>query len=118
MESIYKKMAAGDFFGNWIWPGCNRPFNTDWSYMLNFKFKRLYNDLQIRVKEENKTDSSWLMGFVQGLGNKKLTGYQFAALVDLLLVHPVPLEGPAVPDAQVHKQENKPAAAGFGLKRP
>ncbi len=78
--------------------------------MLNFKFKRLYNDLQFRVKEENKTDSSWLMGYVQGLGKKKLTGYQFAALVDLLLVRPaVPEpEGIPEPDAQPPVLEEKP----------
>ena len=52
------------------------------------RFAKLYKDLEVRVKEENKTDSSWLMGFMQGLGNRMLTGYQFAALVDLLLVHP------------------------------
>lgn len=28
------------------------------------------------------------MGYMQGLGNRVLTGYQFAALVDLLLVQP------------------------------
>lgn len=86
--------------------------------MNNLSFKKLYTDLQIRVKEEKKTDSSWLMGFVQGLGKKKLTGYQFAALVDLLLVHPEPLAEPAVPDVQVPVPENRPAAAGFNLKRP
>ena len=86
--------------------------------MNNLSFKRLYSDLQIRVKEENKTDSSWLMGFVQGLGKKKLTGYQFAALVDLLLVHPEPLAEPAAPDVQIPIQESKPATAGYTLRRP
>lgn len=52
------------------------------------RFDKLYKDLEVRVKEENKTDASWLMGFMQGLGNRVLTGYQFAALVDLLLVQP------------------------------
>ena len=56
--------------------------------MRKRNFNRLYEDLKIRVKEENKTDASWLMGFMQGLGNRVLTGYQFAALVDLLLVQP------------------------------
>ena len=54
--------------------------------MRKRNFSKLYEDLKIRVKEENKTDASWLMGFMQGLGNRRLTGYQFAALVDLLLV--------------------------------
>lgn len=56
--------------------------------MRKRNFSKLYEDLKIRVKEENKTDASWLMGFMQGLGNRVLTGYQFAALVDLLLVQP------------------------------
>lgn len=56
--------------------------------MTKGKFDELYEDLRVRVKEENKTDASWLMGFMQGLGNRVLTGYQFAALVDLLLVRP------------------------------
>ena len=85
--------------------------------MLRFKFNRLYNNLEIRVKEEQKIDSSWLMGFVQGLGKKKLSGYQFAALVDLLLVHPVLPVAPAVPDVQVPKEESKPAAAGYDLRK-
>ena len=57
-------------------------------FLHNRKFKKLYEDLKVRVKEENKTSASWLMGFMQGLGNRVLTGYQFAALVDLLLVQP------------------------------
>lgn len=89
--------------------------------MISFQFKRLYTDLQIRVKEENKTDSSWLMGFVQGLGRKKLTGYQFAALVDLLLVHPAEPEVPepvdvpktSVSDVQLPDPEERPADAGI-----
>lgn len=81
--------------------------------MLNFKFKRLYNNLQIRVKEENKTDSSWLMGFAQGLGKKKLTGYQFAALVDLLLVHPETPAEPEAPDAEL--LTHKPEAAAVAV---
>ena len=56
--------------------------------MRKSNFSKLYEDLKMRVKEENKTDASWLMGFMQGLGNRRLTGYQFAALVDLLLVQP------------------------------
>ena len=88
--------------------------------MLSFVFKKLYNDLEVRVKVENKTDSSWLMGYVQGLGKKKLTGYQFAALVDLLLVHPAAPEVPkptdvpkvSVSDAQVPISGEEPATAG------
>ena len=71
--------------------------------MNRLAFKRLYNDLTVRVKDEGKKNSSWLMGFLQGLGNGKLTGYQCAAFVDLLLVHPEEPEqvgspAPAVPE--------------------
>lgn len=82
--------------------------------MLNFLFKKLYDDLSYRVKVEQKTDSSWLMGYLQGRGKKKLTGYQVAALVDLLLVHPVPPEEPAV---AVPHQEEKPATAGNDIRK-
>lgn len=98
--------------------------------MLRFRFNRLYNNLEVRIKEEKKIDSSWLMGFVQGLGRRKLSGYQFAALVDLLFVHsdlpvvqvssevPAPLVTPVAPDEQSPKEEVKPAVAGFALRRP
>ncbi|MBP3578960.1 MAG: hypothetical protein J6K15_12690 [Lachnospiraceae bacterium] len=71
--------------------------------MNRFAFKRLYSDLTVRVKDEGKKNSSWLMGFLQGLGNRKLTGYQCAAFVDLLLVHPEEpeldiLPAPGVPE--------------------
>ena len=85
--------------------------------MLRFKFNRLYSNLEIRIKEEKKIDSSWLMGFVQGLGRKKLSGYQFSALVDLLLVHPEPPEVPAAPDVHIPKSDNKSAAAGNDLMK-
>ena len=78
--------------------------------MLRFRFNRLYSNLEMRIKEENKIDSSWLMGFVQGLGRKKLSGYQFAALVDLLLVHPEQATIPGAPDVQVPKEEGKASA--------
>ena len=52
-------------------------------------FRNLMDDLTRRVEQEGKTNPSWLMGYLQGKGNAKLTGYQCAALVDLLLV---PLE--------------------------
>lgn len=65
--------------------------------MTKKEFRTLYEEQEARVKEEGKTGSGWLMGYVQGLGNRKLSGYQFAALVDLFLVHPD--EAPVEPDA-------------------
>lgn len=79
--------------------------------MFNRAFKKLYNDLKVRVEEEGKKNASWLMGYAQGLGNRKLTGYQWAALVDLLLVHPdapVPTE---TPDVAPSEQSNKTTLA-------
>ena len=52
-------------------------------------FRRILEDLTRRVEKEGKKNPSWLMGYLQGLGSAKLTGYQCAALIDLLLV---PLE--------------------------
>ncbi len=93
--------------------------------MNRWSFKKLFSDLKIRVEEEGKKDSSWLMGYVQGLGNRKLTGYQFGALVDLLLVHPDEPEAspaPAVPVAAsapaVKYPDQVKAAVGAAIKRP
>lgn len=75
--------------------------------MLRSEFKKLYDDLKIRVEEEGKKDPSWLMGYVQGIGNRQLTGYQIGALIDLLLVHPeVPVPADA-PDAAPPGEKNK-----------
>lgn len=57
--------------------------------MNKYSFKRLYYDLAHRVEDEGKKNPSWLMGYLQGLGSRTLTGYQCSVLVDLLLV---PLE--------------------------
>ena len=47
-------------------------------------FRNLMDDLTRRVEQEGKKNPSWLMGYLQGKGSAKLTGYQCAALVDLL----------------------------------
>ena len=66
--------------------------------MNKFMFKKVYEDLLYRVELEGKKNPSWLMGYLQGLGSGTLTGFQCAALIDLLLV---PLEKPVVPDEAV-----------------
>ena len=79
--------------------------------MNRFLFKRIFEDLTRRVEKEGKKNPSWLMGYLQGLGSARLTGYQCAALVDLLLV-PLEKEQPveeSVPDVEVPEQ--KAAAA-------
>ena len=85
--------------------------------MLSFKFRKLYQDVESRA-DAGKNNPAWLHGFLQGLGRRRLTGFQIAALVDLLLVHPeVPVSPEntlAVPEApensqkeeQIHKPEN------------
>ena len=73
--------------------------------MFKREFLVLYNDLKTKVQEEGKKDSSWLFGYVQGLGNRTLTGYQFGALVDLLLVVP------EVPEAVVSESDKKKTLA-------
>lgn len=63
--------------------------------MNKYLFKRVFEDLSHRVEVEGKKNPSWLMGYLQGLGSGTLTGFQCAALVDLLLV---PLEKTALPE--------------------
>lgn len=89
--------------------------------MNRFAFNRLYSDLTVRVKEEGKKNSSWLMGFLQGLGKGKLTGYQCAAFVDLLLVLPEEPEkvNSPTPGVPVKKLDNNiKAAVGAAQIRP
>ncbi len=54
--------------------------------MQKRKFRKLMEVLQHRVESEGKKDAAWLLGFVEGLGRGKLTGYQIGALIDLLLL--------------------------------
>lgn len=75
--------------------------------MRKSAFRSLMADLEQRVKEEGKKNPSWLMGYLQGLGAGTLTGFQCAALVDLLLV---PLEkeyAAGGSDASVLRKENE-----------
>ena len=87
-------------------------------FMQKRNFSKLYEDLKIRVKEEHKTDASWLMGFMQGLGNRVLTGYQFAALVDLLLIQPETYsKGDAILALKQEKQEQSSASSSASVGR-
>ena len=54
--------------------------------MVRWKFRRLFDVLQSRVNDEGKKSPAWFLGFVEGLGSRKLTGHQIGALVNLLLV--------------------------------
>lgn len=78
--------------------------------MNRFLFKRIFEDLTRRVEKEGKKNPSWLMGYLQGLGSARLTGYQCAALVDLLLV-PLEKDQPVEQTAlDVEVPEQKPEA--------
>lgn len=75
-------------------------------------FRKLMSDLERRVHEEGKKNPSWLMGYLQGLGIRCLTGFQCAALIDLLLV---PLEEnmqPVSMSIQEKKESGIPEDAG------
>lgn len=49
-------------------------------------FRKLFATLKERVEKEGKKSPAWFLGFVEGLGNRKLKGYQIGALVNLLLL--------------------------------
>ena len=44
--------------------------------MFAWRFKRLISSLQFRVEQEGRKDPAWVVGFVEGLGKRKLTGYE------------------------------------------
>lgn len=53
--------------------------------MFAWRFKRLISTLQFRVEQEGRKDPAWVLGFVEGLGKRTLTGYQAGAVIHLLL---------------------------------
>ena len=71
-------------------------------------FRNLMDDLTRRVEQEGKKNPSWLMGYLQGKGSANLTGYQCAALVDLLLV---PLEKEQQQTVKEAPEPEAPASA-------
>ena len=86
--------------------------------MNKFAFKKLVDDLTRRIEVEGKKNPSWLMGYLQGKGSEKLTGYQCSVLVDLLLVPletnikcQYPVNVPVAPAApEVPEEHPEPAA--------
>ncbi|MGN0506413.1 MAG: hypothetical protein ACI4FZ_07620 [Lachnospiraceae bacterium] len=60
--------------------------------MNKWKFKKLMETLQYRVEHEGKKDPAWVLGFVEGLGKRKLTGYQAGAIINLLLLGTLPFD--------------------------
>ena len=79
--------------------------------MTKRSFRNLMDDLTRRVEQEGKKNPSWLMGYLQGKGSTNLTGYQCAALVDLLLV---PLEKEQ--QKQPEKEVPEPVAVPLDVK--
>lgn len=50
-------------------------------------FLKLFEALKERVEKEGKCKPDWFLGFVEGFGNQKLTGYQIGALYHLMVLH-------------------------------
>lgn len=46
--------------------------------------------LQLRVEQEGSREPAWVLGFMEGLGRRKLTGYQAGAVMHLLIGREVP----------------------------
>lgn len=67
--------------------------------MLKKEFDQLYDEFAERVEKDGKNNPFLLIGYMYGLGNRQLTGYQAGALIDLLLVHPDVSVPTAEPDA-------------------
>lgn len=53
--------------------------------MNKFRFRRLMAVLQDRVDRDGKKNPEWLLGYVEGLGTRNLSGYQIGSLINLLL---------------------------------
>lgn len=62
-------------------------------FMNRKKFLKLYEALKERIEKEGKKSPDWFLGFVEGFGNQKLTGYQIGALYHLMVLH-----GPEEPE--------------------
>ena len=75
--------------------------------MNKYLFRRQLDDLTRRVEVEGKRNPSWLMGYLQGKGNEKLTGYQCAALIDLLLVPLEKLQNGVNPELVQHSDQKQ-----------
>ncbi len=54
--------------------------------MLKKKFLKLFEALRERIEKEGKKSPDWFLGFVEGFGNQKLTGYQIGALYHLIVL--------------------------------
>ena len=55
-------------------------------WMYRKKFLKLYEALKERVEKEGKKSPDWFLGYVEGFGNQKLTGYQIGALYYLFVL--------------------------------
>lgn len=75
--------------------------------MNKYKFRKLFSALEERVKTEGKKDPSWFLGYVEGLGTGKLTGYQIGALVNLLLVPDSDKQKEAIQLSDINEDTNK-----------
>lgn len=53
--------------------------------MQKREFRAILKTLEDRFKNGEKKSRDWYIGFVEGLGNRSLTGYQIGALANLIL---------------------------------
>lgn len=54
--------------------------------MVRKKFLKLYKTLEERVEKEGKIGAKYFLGYLEGFGNQKMTGYQVGALYHLLVL--------------------------------
>ena len=54
--------------------------------MWRRSFVKLYEVMKDRVEKEGRNNPDWFLGYLEGNGNKKLSGYQVGALYHLLVL--------------------------------
>lgn len=82
--------------------------------MYRRKFVKLFDALKERVEKEGKKSPEWFLGFVEGFGNQKLTGYQIGALYYLLVLPgEVKAEQEEEQAKAVHGEESKISIPGI-----
>lgn len=82
--------------------------------MTRRSFTKLYEEMARRVETEGrKNGPQWFLGYMEGRGNKTLTGYQVGALVHLLLYPDETEKEENVENAVVDSGENKISIPGI-----
>ena len=74
--------------------------------MLRSRFKKLLDALKERIEKEGKKSPHWFLGFVEGLGYQKLTGYQIGALYHLVVLPDIDCTETYDSDTQIDVEQN------------